>query len=202
MISVFLNGFFSGGGLIVAIGAQNAFVLSNGIRKNHVIIVPLVCFLCDAVFISIGCLSVGLISDTGPIFDKLIRLAGGLFLLFYSTQSFMSLFKKRSFDDDKRNITSIKKVILSTFMVTLLNPHFYLDTVFLLGSISSRFETELRPYFTIGAVSASFLWFFTLSVGAGIVSPFFKNDYAWKFLDLSIGLIMLKIGFNLLWGII
>ena len=183
MITPFIQGFGTGGGLIVAIGAQNAFVLSQGVRKNHHFIVALICIVCDAVFISVGVAGFGRAVSTNPTLSQLAAWGGAGFLFFYGLRSLRSALRGGSMDISDRSMRTLRAAIFTTFAVTLLNPHFYLDTVILLGSVSSQFHGESRLYFLVGAVSASTLWFISLSLGGQMLAPLFKKQISWRILD-------------------
>jgi len=183
MITPFIQGFGTGGGLIVAIGAQNAFVLSQGVRRNHHFIVALICIVCDAVFISVGVAGFGRAVSTNPTLSQLAAWGGAGFLFFYGLRSLRSALRGGSMDISDRSMRTLRAAIFTTFAVTLLNPHFYLDTVILLGSVSSQFHGESRLYFWVGAVSASTLWFISLSLGGQMLAPLFKKQISWRILD-------------------
>ncbi len=165
MIGPFIQGFGTGGGLIVAIGAQNAYVLSQSVRGNHHVVVALICILCDAIFITAGIAGVGTSVSANPSLALWVTWGGAAFLFVYGLRSFRSAVKGGSLDTSERTARSLGAVILTTLAVTLLNPHFYLDTVLLLGGISSQFHGENRFIFWVGAVTASTLWFTCLSLG-------------------------------------
>lgn len=183
MITPFLQGFGAAGGLIVAIGAQNAFVLSQGVRRNHHFIIALVCIVCDIVFISAGIAGFGRTVSTNPLLSQLVAWGGAGFLFFYGLRSFRSAFRGASMDISERTAMTMKTAIITTLAVTLLNPHFYLDTVILLGSVSSQFHGESRLYFWVGSVSASTLWFISLTLGGQMLAPLFKKQISWRILD-------------------
>jgi len=183
MISPFMQGFGTGGGLIVAIGAQNAFVLSQGVRRNHHFIIALICIVCDAVFISAGVAGFGTAVSANPTLSQWVAWGGAGFLFFYGWRSLRSAIRGGSLDTNDRAIRSLKAAIITTLAVTLLNPHFYLDTVILLGGVSSQFQGENRLYFWVGAVSASTLWFICLSLGGQMLAPLFKKQISWRILD-------------------
>jgi L-lysine exporter family protein LysE/ArgO len=197
MVSVFLKGFAAGGSLIAAIGAQNAFILSQGIKKNRIVLIPLICCICDLIFITLGIYLSSKIVSASVFLEKTISVLGCCFLFFYGLNSFISSLKKRKIDLEFQKEESIKKIIIATLGVTLLNPHFYLDTVFLLGSISSSVESSGKFFFGTGAVSASILWFFSLSLCASFLSPIFRNEISWKILDALVGITMWAIGYSL-----
>ncbi|MCP4686991.1 MAG: amino acid transporter, partial [Desulfobacterales bacterium] len=183
MTAPFLHGFGAGGGLIAAIGAQNAFVLSQGVRRSHHLVVALICILCDAVFISAGVAGVGGAVAASPVLSRLATWGGAGFLFFYGLGALRSALRGGSLETGDPTERSLKAVILTTLAVTLLNPHFYLDTVILLGSISSRFHGDNRIFFWAGAVSASTLWFVSLSLGGRMLAPLFKKQLSWRILD-------------------
>ena len=183
MIAPFIQGFGTGGGLIVAIGAQNAFVLSHGVRKNHHLTIAMICILCDAVFITAGVAGFGTSISTNPTLSSWVTWGGAGFLFFYGCKSFRSAVRGGNLSIADRRMQSLGAAIIATLAVTLLNPHFYLDTVILLGGVSSQFSGENRLYFWVGAVSASTLWFICLSFGGQILAPLFKKQISWRILD-------------------
>jgi L-lysine exporter family protein LysE/ArgO len=183
MIAPFIQGFGAGGGLIVAIGAQNAFVLSQGVRGNHHVIIAFICILCDAIFITAGVVGIGGSVSANPALAQWVAWGGAGFLFVYGCGSLRSAVKGGSLETNGRTVLSLSAAILTTLAVTLLNPHFYLDTVILLGSISSRFHGENRLLFWAGAVSASTLWFICLSFGGQLLAPIFRKQISWRILD-------------------
>ena len=171
MLIAFLKGFGAGSGLIIAIGAQNAFVLSQGIKKNHYIVIPLICAVCDALLITLGVTGMGLFLASTRTLSLMAGMGGAVFLFLYGLRSFKSALAGGSLSSDEKARTSLKAAILTTLAVTLLNPHVYLDTVVLLGSLSSQFHPPAHLYFGAGAVMASFSWFFALGVGGRLLAP-------------------------------
>lgn len=197
MIAAFFQGFGTGGGLIVAIGAQNAFVLSQGVRGNYHRIIALVCILCDAVFITAGVAGVGAAVARNPSFSQWVAWGGALFLVCYGFRSLRSAIRGGSLESNDRAVRSVKTAVLASLAVSLLNPHFYLDTVFLMGGVSSQFAGESRLLFWAGAVSASTVWFISLSQGARLLAPLFKKQIAWRILDSLVCVIMWAIAGSL-----
>lgn len=183
MIASFFQGLGTGGGLIVAIGAQNAFVLSQSVRGNHPVMIALICIFCDAVFITAGVAGFGAAVSTNPSLSQWVSWGGAGFLFFYGWGSLRSAIRGGSLDANDQVIRSLKAVIFTTLAVTLLNPHFYLDTVILLGGVSSQFQGENRFSFWVGAVSASALWFVCLSIGGRMLAPLLKKQISWRILD-------------------
>ena len=185
--------------MIIAIGAQNAFVMNQGIRKEFTLMVPLVCALCDAILITAGVAGLGVLIESSPFLLKAASWGGGAFLLWYGFRNFRSAFMRRDgMSVEGEGGRSRKQILLMTLAITLLNPHVYLDTVVLLGSVGSSFPEAQRLYFALGAISASFLWFFILSLGAVRLAPLFKRPVTWIVLDVLIGIIMWRIAWGLL----
>lgn len=198
MITPFFQGFGTGGGLIVAIGAQNAFVLSQGVRRNHHLTIALICILCDAIFITAGVAGIGATVSANPALAKWVAWGGAGFLFVYGAGSLRSAFRGGNLEASDRTVLSGGAAVLATLAVTLLNPHFYLDTVILLGSISSRFHGENRFLFWAGAVSASTLWFICLSLGGQMLAPVFRKQIAWRILDTLVWATMWMIAASLI----
>lgn len=195
-----INGFFVGGSLIVAIGAQNAYVLKSGLLNNHIFFVSLICFICDALLITFGVFGVGELINESRYLLLGITAIGVVFLLWYGTNSFISAYKgnsKLSTQNIENKKSSLKKTVATTLMLTLLNPHVYLDTVVILGGYSSTLDFSSKILFAIGAVTASFTWFFSLGYGAKKLSKLFASPKTWVILDVIIGIIMFSIALSL-----
>lgn len=201
MTSSYIQGFLLGAGLIIAIGAQNAFVLTQGVRGKYNRIIPLICSLSDAILISIGVLGVGNLMASNAILSITASIGGALFLGWYGLKSFISFLKKGKLDENGEGPQTLKAAVLFTLAVTLLNPHVYIDTILLLGGISSQYDGIGKYAFGAGAVTASFTWFFSLSLGGRFLSPVFRNPKAWKVMDLAITLIMWFMAWKLLVGL-
>jgi L-lysine exporter family protein LysE/ArgO len=198
MITPFIQGFGASGGLIVAIGAQNAFVLSQGVRGNYHMVIALTCIVCDAVFITAGIAGVGASVSANPSLAQWVTWVGAGFLFIYGCGSLRSAIQGGSLDTSDRAVKSLGAAIITTLAVTLLNPHFYLDTVILLGGISSHFHGENRLLFWAGSVSASTLWFICLSLGGQLLAPVFRKKIAWRILDSLVCLTMWSIALSLI----
>jgi L-lysine exporter family protein LysE/ArgO len=201
MLLTFLKGFGAGSGLIVAIGAQNAFVLSQGVKKNHYIVIPLICAVCDAFLICLGVTGMGTLIASNPQLSMAAGIGGAAFLIIYGTNAFWSAIQGQSLASGPTEAISLKTVIFTTLAVTLLNPHVYLDTVILLGSISSQFQMPGPLIFGAGAVLASFIWFFSLSLGGKLLAPVFASKQSWRILDTFVGCIMWAIALSILAGL-
>ncbi|WP_394393236.1 LysE/ArgO family amino acid transporter [Shewanella woodyi] len=200
MFSSYIAGFTLGLSLILAIGAQNAFVLKQGLKKHHVFTVCFICALSDAVLISFGVAGFGAIVSEFPLIEVISRYAGAAFLLVYGLKSLYSAFKNsHQLDAEGELPASLMKTLLVCLAFTWLNPHVYLDTVVLLGSISTQYEGT-KEWFTLGAVSGSFVFFFSLGYGARILIPIFKKPVSWKVLEFVIAFIMFAIAASLLLG--
>jgi len=201
--SPLVQGFSLSAGLIIAIGSQNAFVLRQGLKKEYVFTICTICFLCDALLIFLGVGGVGKLIASSQTLMLIARWVGALFLIFYGVRSFCSAFKNEalSVDKSKSIIPGVTGVIAAAFALTLLNPHVYLDTLILIGSIAGQYPETERLGFAIGAALASMIWFYGIGYGARILTPFFQKQVSWKILDVLIGTVMCLIAGNLLWPI-
>jgi len=198
MTTAFIPGFLLGLGLILAIGAQNAFVLRQGLRGEHVFAICLTCALSDAVLISAGVSGFGALTTALPWIATALRYAGAAFLVAYGLRAFVSaLGKGGSLVPSSEAPGSLASALLACLAFTWLNPHVYLDTVLLLGSISTQYPGE-EAVFAMGAVTASFSFFFSLGFGARLLRPLFARPGAWRVLDLVIGATMCVIALRLL----
>lgn len=189
---IFFKGFFLSLSLIVAIGAQNAFVLRQGIAKNNIFYVCIVCFLCDFILILVGIFGVGEIISKNVIINILIAVFGILFVGYYGISSLISAFSAKNnvkFEAEYSNF-SIKKSIILTLGITLLNPQVYLDTVFVIGASALTFDMKEKIFFAFGSIFASFIWFFSLGFGAKKFSYFLSKPIISRIIDISIAIIM------------
>ncbi len=198
MVMAFAKGFGVGAGLIVAIGAQNAFVLSQGIRRNHEIVIPLICSICDAILITLGICGVGTLVTSNPGLANVTAWGGALFLFWYGLNALRSAMRPGSLETNQPVSGTLKAAITATLGLTLLNPHVYLDTMVLIGTIGSQFAGEERRMFAMGAILASFVWFFGLSMGGRVLAPLFKRPMAWRILDTLVGITMWCIATSLI----
>ena len=199
MLDIYLKGFIVTFSLIVAIGAQNAYVLKLGLLKQYVLLAVFLCILFDTILITAGIYGLGFFVQGNQLLINIIAIIGIVFLTFYSFLSFKSAFKNESLEiDGKTKTNPLKQVIGMLLVFTFLNPHTYLDTVLLIGGIGANIENDLKIYFLLGAVSASASWFILLGFGARLLIPLFKKAITWKILDISIGFIMLIIAYSLI----
>ena len=198
-LDIFLKGFLVTISLIVAIGAQNAYVLKLGLLRQHVLKAVLFCTFSDFLLISAGVLGLGYFIKGEQLFINAIAFFGIAFLCFYAFTSFKSALKNESLQiDDEVKTNPLKQVLTMLFVFTFLNPHTYLDTVLLIGGIGANIQEELKILFLLGAVCGSALWFTLLGFGARALIPLFKKPITWKILDISIGFIMLIIAYSLI----
>jgi L-lysine exporter family protein LysE/ArgO len=197
-------GFALGGSLIVAIGAQNAFVLRQGLRRSHVLATVTTCTLVDWVLIALGAIGFGTLVSRFPAVTALAAWAGAAFLLWFGTMSFRSALHPDTLSvrdgDASAEEASIWSVVVATLAVSLLNPHVYLDTIVLLGGVAAQYERALRSWFALGAGLASFMWFFGLGLGARLLAPLFARPVAWRVLDVLVGVVMWWIAAVLILG--
>ena len=183
-MQAFISGFFTSLSLILAIGAQNAFVLKQGIKRENIFIICLICAISDAVLIFAGVFGLGSLVQNFPIIKQITLYGGFLFLLFYALKSFHSCFFKDLRMDTSSDYarSNLKKNILLTLAFTWLNPHVYLDTMILIGSVSTKFKDE-NLIFGVGACLASFCFFFALGYLARFLAPIFARSISWKILE-------------------
>ena len=191
MGSVFLQGWALSLGLIVAIGAQNAFVLRQGLRREHVASVVFFCALSDALLIAAGVLGMAQALGERPMVAQALALAGAVFLAVYGWKALRRALQQNSLlAHDEGDGLTWAAAMAQAAAFTLLNPHVYLDTVLLVGSIGAQQPADLQVWFVAGASSASLLWFCALGFGARWLAPLFAKPRAWQVLDILIGLTM------------
>ena len=196
MLSTVTNGFALGFSLILAIGAQNALVLRAGLLRRHVLPLVLVCSISDAVLIAAGVAGFGTLVQTYPTLVDYLRYFGAAFLVVYGLRAFRSALRGGNLMDTGADESDLWKSIVICLMLTWLNPHVYLDTVVLVGSLAAQ---SVDPWvFGTGAMSASFVFFFSLGFGARFLSPIFQNPRAWQILDCVIAVVMWSIAYSLL----
>lgn len=198
MIWIFFKGFSIGAGLIIAIGAQNAFVLNQGVRRNYIFVVPFICALSDALLILLGVTGLGAFIASHQMIRQVAAIGGAGYLFWIGFNSFRAAYQGSKLVADNSGNHQLFHTVLATLGVTYLNPHVYLDTVVFMGSISAQFNIIERYYFAAGAIASSFIWFFSLSVGGRLLSPVLSKPLAWRILDTTIGVIMWIIGFSLI----
>lgn len=189
-------------GLIIAIGPQNAFILRQGIKQKHIFISVIIPCISDLILIAAGVFGFGVIIEQFPQLISIVTYGGAAFLLFYGLKSFQSAYQNRkSLDKDAakglKKDPSPKEIVLIILALTWLNPHVYLDTVILLGSIAASHGDPGRYVFGTGAFISCIIWFFSLGYGARLLAPLFEKPKAWQILDIIIGVIMIGIALKL-----
>jgi L-lysine exporter family protein LysE/ArgO len=186
--------------LIMAIGAQNAFVLRQGLRNEHVFVVVMTCALSDAILISFGVSSFHKIIAAAPWVESVMRYGGAAFLIWYGCKSLISAFRSTgALVTSDQAVSSLRNTVMTCLAFTWLNPHVYLDTVMLIGTISTRFPGE-GVAFASGAITASFLFFFSLGYAAKWLRPLLAKPASWRFIEGSIALVMFFLAKTLLFG--
>jgi L-lysine exporter family protein LysE/ArgO len=194
-----VEGFFLGASLIVAIGAQNAFVLRQGLARRHVFAIATFCFLADALLIAAGVGGLGSLVQAMPSVLFVVTLAGAAFLAAYGAMAIRRAFHAAGLSASGAAETRLAPALATVAALTFLNPHVYLDTVVLLGSLSARHAGTARLAFGLGAMFASCAWFYALGYGARLLAPLFARPVAWQALDIVIGLVMFATAASLLW---
>ena len=197
MWSVWGTGVLSGLALIVAIGAQNAFVLRQGIRREHVGVVVLLCMVCDAVLILAGTVGIGTLVTRAPVVLDVLRWGGAAYLLWWAVRSFASALRPAALTAEEPR--SRGSVVATTLALTLLNPHVYLDTVVLLGTLANE-QGDARWVFAAGAVTGSVVWFGALGYGARALSGVLASPRTWRVVDAVVGVVMLALAISLVTG--
>lgn len=200
MILPFLVGIGSGLSLIVAIGAQNAFVLRQGVRREHVLPVVLICGLTDGALELLGVAGIGLVVERAPVVLEVIRWGGVAFLLWYAASAARRALRPQVLLAGSGGGDSLRRTVLACLAITYLNPHVYLDTMVLMGSIGNAQGSPERWWFVAGGALASLAWFFVLGYGARALSRFFATPRSWRVLDGVVAAMMLVIALRLALG--
>jgi L-lysine exporter family protein LysE/ArgO len=195
-VIAFSSGILSGLALIIAIGAQNAFVIRQGLQRQHVLTVVLFCATSDALLIAAGTAGLGKVIESAPEVLEIVRWFGVTYLIFFGLKSLRSAFRHNTLTLEKGNLVSRKRTILTVLGLTFLNPHVYLDTVVFLGSIANQFPAD-KWFFSAGAMTASFLWFFFIGFGSKMAARFMVKVIFWKVLDLTVAIIMFTLAIYL-----
>ncbi len=199
LVSAAITGFFTGAGLIIAIGAQNAFVLRQGLQRSHVGLVVSLCALSDALLIALGVAGIGALVLQWPQWLHGLRFGGAAFLAWYGLQAARRAWQGSSaLSASQQPSGSRRQVLLACLAFTWLNPHVYLDTMVLLGSLSTSYPGRAQWAFGLGACAASVVWFSALGFGARLLQPVFRRPLAWRVLDSCIALFMLGLAALLL----
>ena len=190
-ISDFIQGFIIGSSLIIAIGPQNLFVINQGLKKNFVLIVVLICSFSDSLLIVCGIYLSNNILSLNTSIITMMKLIGGIWLILYGINKIKNS-RRHKIDVKEFNEASFTKVVITTLAITYANPHVYLDTVILLGSISINFDSKI--YFGLGAIFASFIFFFSLGYFSNYLSQYIKSKKIWFYIDNIMGFLMFFYG--------
>jgi L-lysine exporter family protein LysE/ArgO len=198
-MNAILPGFLTGLSLIIAIGAQNAFVLRQGLTRKYIIPVVLICSLSDALLITLGTAGLGALIQTLPLLLEILRWLGVGYLTWFGISAVRKVLAKDTLQVSDESSVSFKRTILMTLGFTYLNPHVYLDTVIFVGSLANQFG-ENKWSFALGAVCASFFWFFSLGFTASKMAVLMAKPMFWKILDIFIAAVMFSLAINLAVG--
>lgn len=196
-----VEGFLLGLGLILAIGAQNAFVLRQGLKRAHVWTVTTICFLSDAILIGAGVMGLGSLIRAAPRLIEAVTIGGAAFLFVYGLLALRRALHPGALKAAADRELSRPAAVATTLAFTWLNPHVYLDTVVMLGSLSARHGLDGRLAFWAGGTVASAAFFYALGFGARLLAPIFARPGAWRLFDILIGLVMWAIAGSLLAGL-
>ncbi|HLD65772.1 MAG TPA: LysE/ArgO family amino acid transporter [Pseudomonas sp.] len=195
----YLNGLLVAAGLIIALGAQNAFVLAQSLRREHHLPVAALCVLCDGLLVAAGVFGLASLLAQSPLLLGIARWGGALFLLLYGAKALLRSLRPQALEAaEAQGPRSRKAVLLAALAVTLLNPHVYLDTLLLIGSLGA--QQSVPGAYALGAASASLLWFFALALGAAWLAPWLARPLTWRLLDLAVALMMFAVAGQLLAG--
>lgn len=200
--SAALEGFGLGAGLIIAIGAQNAYVLRQGLRRQHVFAVAGLCFLIDCSLIAVGAGGFASLLHALPSLPAIAAWGGALFLAAYSLRAFAAAFHPETLraGEAAAGGAGLRAALATTLALSLLNPHVYLDTVVLLGGLAAQYPGDMRLAFALGAMAASGVWFYGLGYGAQRLAPVFASPGAWRLLDAFVGCVMAFLAVSLVIG--
>ena len=188
----FIQGLIIGSTLIIAIGPQNLFVINQGLKKSYVFTVVLFCSLSDSILIIIGINLSSVILNINPNTIIILKILGGIWLVFYGLNKIRHINKIRDLQNINLSENNIKKIVITLFLITYANPHVYLDTVILIGSISTNFNSQF--FFGMGAVMASFIFFFALGYLSKFLSKYIYSSQTWFWIDLTVGFLMILYG--------
>ncbi len=198
IVTPFFTGFALSAALIMAIGAQNLFVLRQGLRQEHIGPIVLFCGSADALLIIAGVAGVGAFLTAIPQLALALSLGGAAFLAWYGIKALRRMTKSDAIVVGGSAGVTLAQALTATAAFTLLNPHVYLDTVLLMGTAASTQPPAVRPIFAAGAATASFTWFAALGYGARLLKPVFERPMSWRVLNALVGMVMLALAASLL----
>ena len=196
MNGAFVSGFFLSFSLILAIGPQNAFVLRQGLLRQHVFPIAVFCTISDIILILLGIFGFGSIISSFEDFSQYMFIIGGIWLSGYGILRLKGAYMADSFlEASNEEVSDLKLVLMNCAVLTWLNPHVYIDTLILIGTVSIRFEDTVQ--FGFGACLASILFFFSLAFGARVLSPLMSSKKAWQILDVIIAIVMISLAYSM-----
>ena len=187
-----IQGFIIGATLIIAIGPQNLFVINQGLKKNFVFTSVIFCSLSDSILIILGINLSNLIININTNTIVILKIIGGIWLVIYGLNKIIKINNSKYINKKNEIDNNLKKILITLFLITYANPHVYLDTVILIGSISTTFESQL--FFGIGAIISSFTFFFSLGYLSKFLSKYIYSEKTWFWIDLTIGFLMISYG--------
>jgi L-lysine exporter family protein LysE/ArgO len=197
-MNIFLQGMGVGAGLIIAIGAQNVFVLTQGIRKQYHWLTALICSISDVLLIFVGAAGVGSLIAGNHALQTAAAWLGAALLGWYGLRALLSVTAEDSLQQTQRGAANLRIIVLTALALTFLNPHVYIDTVLLLGSIGGQYQAGDRYLFALGASLSSILWFFSVSFGGALLAPIFQKSISWRFLNILVCATMWLIAYQLI----
>lgn len=203
--SVFITGAIISGGLIIAIGSQNAFLLKTGLTNNHPFAAATVCFVGDILLIGAGVFGIGALFSIESLWGQLLSLAGTAFLIWYGTNALKAAIKgesKLAVEEQTDTDVTLKHTLAMAFAMTFLNPHVYIDTVVLVGGVTAGLEQAQRPWFVAGALTASATWFYTLVFVAKRLAAKLNQPRTWRIINFLISAVMYLIAAQLAWNVV
>lgn len=198
LLAPLAKGFVTTISLIMAIGVQNAFLLTQSIRRQYQFSIAALCIVLDIVLITAGVYFVAYLAGQGDNWMRWLTWLGAAFVFGYGALAFKNAFGPYEVESKEGWIKSRRMALITTLTLSLLNPHVYVDTIVLIGSVGAEYAGIGSLYFVIGACLASVVWFTTLSIGGTLMQPLFKNPRTWQVLDLLVGIMMWAIGISLL----
>ncbi len=198
MMSPLFQGLMLGASMIIPIGAQNSHIINHGIKKNHHLLAATICMCCDIVLIAFGIFGGAALIASSTLLMQIISWGGIIFLFTYGLLSLRNVWKNNYYSECYQALNSNKTtVITTTIAVTLLNPHVYLDTVIILGSVGGQFTGHEKLVFAIGTMLASIIWFYSIASSAAKLSPWLNRPQTKRSIDALVGVIMIAIGYSL-----
>ena len=187
-----IQGFLIGGSLILAIGPQNLFVINQGLKREYVFTTVLFCSLSDSILIVLGIKLSNIVTNINPYTITILKVVGGVWLIYYGLNKIIKINNMRNINNIDYSNSTFKKILITLFLITYANPHVYLDTIILIGSISTNFKNQL--FFGLGAILASFIFFISLGYLSKFLSKYIYSNKTWFWIDLMIGILMILYG--------